>query len=368
VGSVYKLTKDSRFWWVAYRGVDGKRYAESSRSERKSDAVKLLRFREGSVVRGEPVTPRMGRVRLGPALKSVVDDMKANGRRSVADTQRIITLHLLPYFGTERRLATIGAADIKAYVTHRLQQDAAAATVNNECAWLRRAFRLAMEMGDVLTVPRFRLLKENNTRRGFFEHAEFEAVRERLPQWLQPVVRFAYITGWRVPSEVLTLTANQVDLDAGVVRLEVGTTKNGEGRQFIVTSDLKLMLEEQLASIERLKTQGVITPYVFHRPDGTRIKDLRGRWATACKDAGVPGRLLHDFRRTAVRNLERAGVPRSVAMSMVGHKTEAIYRRYAIVDHKMQQEAAQKLNAFAELQAIQRTAAKGRVAQFTSGA
>ena len=57
--------------------------------------------------------------------------------------------------------------------------------------------------------------------------------------------------------------------------------------------------------------------------------------------------LLHDFRRTAVRNLERAGVPRSVAMAMVGHKTESIYRRYAIVDEQMHREAAEKLGAFA---------------------
>jgi integrase len=58
---------------------------------------------------------------------------------------------------------------------------------------------------------------------------------------------------------------------------------------------------------------------------------------------GVPGRIFHDFRRTAVRNLERAGVPRSVAMKMVGHKTEAVYRRYAIVSDSDLRAAALKL-------------------------
>ena len=73
---------------------------------------------------------------------------------------------------------------------------------------------------------------------------------------------------------------------------------------------------------------------MFHR-DGEPIKDLRGAWRTACKNAGLPGRLLHEFRRTAVRNLERAGVSRSVAMKMTGHKTVAVYRRYAIVSESI---------------------------------
>lgn len=90
--------------------------------------------------------------------------------------------------------------------------------------------------------------------------------------------------------------------------------------------------------------RGRIIPLVFHRA-GEPIESFRHSWDSACKAAGVPGRIFHDFRRTAVRNLERAGVPRSVAMQMVGHKTEAIYRRYAIVNDADLHAAAQKLAA-----------------------
>jgi len=86
-------------------------------------------------------------------------------------------------------------------------------------------------------------------------------------------------------------------------------------------------------------------PFVFHR-DGERIKYFRAAWDNACKEAGCPNALVHDMRRSAVRTFERAGVPRSAAMSMVGHKTESIYRRYAIVDEQMQREAAARLDAF----------------------
>jgi integrase len=71
-------------------------------------------------------------------------------------------------------------------------------------------------------------------------------------------------------------------------------------------------------------------PYVFHR-HGRPIRDLYKRWREACKAAKISDRLIHDLRRTAVRNLERAGVPRSVATKLTGHKTESVYRRYAIV-------------------------------------
>ena len=78
---------------------------------------------------------------------------------------------------------------------------------------------------------------------------------------------------------------------------------------------------------------------------GQRISDPRKAWESACEAAGLPGLLIHDLRRSAVRNMERAGVPRSVAMKLTGHKTENVYRRYAIVSDADLDAAAQKLSA-----------------------
>jgi integrase len=93
---------------------------------------------------------------------------------------------------------------------------------------------------------------------------------------------------------------------------------------------------------------GRIVPSLFpHLGTGARAgqprRDFRKAWATACRQAGVPGRYRHDFRRTAVRNMERRGVPRSVATKITGHKTESVYRRYAIVSDADLREATRRL-------------------------
>jgi hypothetical protein len=158
------------------------------------------------------------------------------------------------------------------------------------------------------------------------------AVLERLPTDVRPFVEFGHLTGWRF-CEVRALTWRQVDFGAGVVRLEPGTTKNDEGRTFPFSSfpalaDLLQRQREHTTSWERKSRQ--IVPWVFHR-SGRQIRSFRDVWRRACREAGVPGSLFHDLRRTAVRNLERAGVPRSWAIKLTGHKTELVYRRYAIV-------------------------------------
>src|ERR1043166_6798041 len=164
----------------------------------------------------------------------------------------------------------------------------------------------------------------------------------RFPRAPRPVARAS-----PPPSELLPLRWTQVDLDAGIVRLERGATKNREGRIFQIGAmpDLVEVFRAQRAYTDRVQRErGAIVAHVLHR-DGRPIRDFRDAWQGACERAGLIRMIPHDFRRSAVRNLERAGVPRSVAMKLVGHQTESIYRRYAIVCEKDLAEGAAKLAA-----------------------
>ena len=150
-------------------------------------------------------------------------------------------------------------------------------------------------------------------------------------------------------SEVLTRQRHHLDLNAGWLRLEPRETKNGDGRNFPLTPALRDVLTEQLERVHQLELAlGQIVPWLFPAADGSRLQSFRRRWLTACKKARLVGMIPHDFRRTAVRNLERAGVPRSAAMKLVGHKTQAIYSRYAIADETMLKDGVLKLAAFHE--------------------
>lgn len=348
-GCIFK-PKNSSFFWIKYQlpGKRGKYHYESTKSVLKGDAQRLLSERIGDVSRG--VTPETAnKLTVDKALDHVIDKATLDGRRAVSDTETKIRLHLLPYFGAERLMSSITSAEIENYQTDRIKAGAARATVNRDLAILRRAFRLALRRQELTQMPYIGMLPENNARQGFFEQEEFDAVLAHLPSELQAPLRFAYITGWRLKSEVLNLNVAQVDMREGCIRLEVRTSKTGEGRTFYMTGALRQLLEQQLASLESLKRRGTICPFVFHRA-GAPIKDFRTSWKLACVAAGYPGKLFHDLRRTAVRNLtlERAGVPRSTAMQMVGHKTLAMYSRYAITDSRMNREGAALLDTWAK--------------------
>ena len=188
-------------------------------------------------------------------------------------------------------------------------------------------------------VPHIPMLRENNVRKGFFEHGDFIKLREALPEHLRGFITFAYKTGWRL-GEITGLTWDKVDLKRGVVRLDPGDAKNSEPRSVVVDAEVLEVLNRQW----KLRGKsGAILPFVFLNAKGTdRIKQFVKSWKTACKNAQIGKRLFHDFRRSAVRNMVRAGVPERVAMTISGHKTRSVFERYNVVSEEDLRHAAQK--------------------------
>lgn len=87
-------------------------------------------------------------------------------------------------------------------------------------------------------------------------------------------------------------------------------------------------------------------PWVFYTDEGQRPHWFYKAWGSPCTRAGVAELIFHDLRRSAVRDTERAGIPRKVAMSISGHKTENIYRRYDIVAHRDLADAAARMDQY----------------------
>jgi integrase len=345
-------------WWIYYNH-NGKQIKESSHSTKEADAWKLLKKRHGEIAEGKPVGPDVTRTTFEDMAAMLVNDYKANGRRSLDNCENAIS-HLRGYFGGDRAVE-ITSDRVTAYVASRQEEKASNGTINVKLAGLSRMFKLAMIAGKAGSKPHISKLALNNTRKGFFEREQFDAVLKHLPVEIQPVAVTAYVTGWRVHDEILTRQKHHLDLRGGWLRLDPGETKNKEGRNFPLTPMLRAALEQQAQKTRVLElAKGVIIPWLFHR-NGKPITSFRVAWEKACIAAGVPGKIPHDFRRTAVRNLERAGVSRSDAMNMVGHKTESIYRRYAISDEKSLKEAATKLARQHKEDRVQKTQKAGEI-------
>ena len=267
-----------------------------------------------------------GALTLNVLIEGYLEDYVVRRFRSV-DTARGRVAHLRAFFGGQRPVKEISALAVREYQLHRGDEGAAAATINRETSALRRMHRLAVQWGWLDDVPVFPgRLVENPPRQGFFEHAEYLAVRAALPGPYQDVLDFAYYSGWR-KHEILNLTWDEVDLDGQVVRLSPYRSKTREGRVLPLSSPLAAVLTRRQA------VRRVGSPDVFHRGSVT-VRVWRTAWRRACRQAGVPTRLLHDCRRTAARNLIRAGIPERVAMVLTGHKTRAVFDRYNIVNEE----------------------------------
>jgi integrase len=351
--------KQSGIWWIKYYR-NGKPYRESTKSAKESDAKRLLRRREGDIANGKLPGIYFDKVVFDELKADLITDYEINGKNVKTLKSRL--KHLNPVFEGVK-VVNITTARIKKYVKTRLDSGAANSTVNRELKALSRMLNLGAQQTPpkVDRVPFIPNLKENNVRKGFFEHDEFLALRDALPDHLKSFASFGYKVGWRV-SEIAKLRWAQVDLKNGIVRLEVGETKNDGGRTVYMDDELKKVFNTLWEN--RKKTEKLM-PWVFLNRGGTdRIKRFDKAWRKACENAEIGIRLFHDFRRTAVRNMVRSGIPERVAMMISGHKTRSVFDRYNIVNDKDLKLAAQKQQAYFESQMVKAAGKVSKIKQF----
>jgi integrase len=335
MGSIFK--RGGKFWVKYYR--NGKCYRESSGTDKKMVAKKLLEIREGEIAQGKLPGILFDKTTFDQLADGFCRDYRINQKKSLVRAERSVS-HLKKFFEGMKATA-ITTPSIQQYVEKRIEEGAANASINRELAALKRMLNLGAKQTPPIVdrVPHIPMLRENNIRKGFFEHGDFIKLRETLPEYLRGFITFGYRTGWRI-AEVSNLTWSKVDLDQGIVRLDVGESKNAEGRTVYLDDELKTIFNLQW---EKRKRSKKLCPYVFTNEAGTdRIIDIRKSWDSACNKTGIGKRLFHDFRRTAVRNMIRAGIPERVAMMISGHKTRSVFDRYNIVSDEDLRHAAKR--------------------------
>lgn len=168
--------------------------------------------------------------------------------------------------------------------------------------------------------------KESKARKGFVKRLQFEQLRDELPENLRPFVTFLYETGCRTGAAEMVIWP-WVNLEEGIIELPPGVTKNNDALTLPLSTDLVTMLKK------RFKDDSPVF-------DTT---NFRKQWNRACVKIGLgtqtgaqwyhyKGIIPHDLRRSAIRNLIRAGVDQVTAMSISGHRTVSTFQRYNIVD------------------------------------
>jgi integrase len=348
-GTVYRR---GRIWWIQYF-VRGRIVQESTGFTEKADAANLLKQRIGEVSAGRRVGPE--RATIADLCALVVEDNRLRRLRDADHVEWRYRAHIDSALGS-LPASRFGSAQVRQYVAQRRSAGASDATINRELAIVRRGFKLGAQEDPPLVQrqPVIAKLEEDNVRQGFLEQDQYEKLLEELPSKLKALFVCGYHTGAR-KNELRRVQWTQVDWEGGVIWLSARQTKGKKARAVPIYGDMRRWLERQ----REICPAGCA--WVFHGAHGRPVDNHLKGWLEACAGAGLPGLLFHDLRRSAVRNMKRAGIQDRVAMEISGHRTRSIFDRYNIVDVADLQSAGERLEEYARQRKQERAAPLQRI-------
>jgi integrase len=337
-----------RVYWIQIK-YRGQRLRESAHTSDPEQAASYLASRIGEVAGGADVVP--SKATIADLCQIVIADYKTRELRNEKGIRWLFEANVDRLIGS-LQAARFGSNQIRTYIAARKAEGASNATINREFAMVRRGYTLGMQEEPPLVrrAPHIPKLEESEPRQGFIEQEQYELLLAHMPEHLKCLLVVGYHFGCRL-GEFRKLRWDQVDLGAGEIRLERKQTKGKAPRVLPFYDDeVRGWMERQreFSTGERVFCwkQNAKRGVAKEKGLGSHLKG----WDRACEEAGLPGLLFHDLRRSAVRNMERAGIPRSVAMRISGHKTESVYKRYDIVSEGDLKEAARKMEAFKKSQ------------------
>jgi len=348
-GTIYQR---GNIWWLQYF-ANGRKINETSGTSDEAEARRQLKVKVGEAAAGKNVAP--GRATIGDLCALVMDNHRLRELRRTKVVEYVLNAHILPTLG---RLPTarFGSAQVRQYILQRQAEGAANATVNRELAIVGRGFKLGYEAEPklVFQLPVIHKLPETTVRQGFLEPDQYETLLEQLPSNLKALFVCGYHTGAR-KGELRSIQWPQVDFAGGLIRLPASQTKNKRPRTLPIYGDMRRWLEHQRDTCSK----GCV--WVFHGSHSGHVDTHLNGWTEACKRAGVPDLLFHDLRRSAVRNMKKAGLQDLEAMRISGHLTRNVFDRYNIIDEDDLAEAGKRLEEYAQKRKQERAARLRRV-------
>jgi integrase len=334
------LFQRGRVWW--YKSPTGERFSTGTQTQSEAIDFKIRKLAELRIDQPAPPATPTTATTVNALLDAHGAYMRRKNRRSTQDVEWILNKHVRPYFG-DRIAATLTTADFEKY--REFKKNLEPTTINRHLSYIRSGFvtghrRVTPRMVDF--IPAFPIVDESyNVRQGFLTFEGYEKVYAALPVSLKPLFCCAFHVSSR-KGELQNILWSQVDLAEGLIVLDPLDTKNKKGRALPIYGDMVEVLKNQ-KQIRDKQFPECEHVFFWHTEDamianggqrsipGTHIKVFRKSWTKAVKAAGYPSLLFHDLRRTAERNMTKAGMDQDMRMKISGHKTPSMSTRYNIV-------------------------------------